>query len=254
MSKISPEHKSKNFSSYFIPLKNRLKSNIFASICIAICFFMLIGVSIGIYAKEDAQTRDNNIVIAIDPGHGGNDPGKVSENGVKEKDINLAIGLKLKSKLEERGYTVIITRDSDISLADRNLTNAGSKSWKRSDMTNRIQNINNAKPTCLISIHQNSFTAPSISGPQVFYHKESAEGMALAQCIQDSLIQTLSPPCKREIHSGDDYYILKNSNCIGVIVECGFLSNPEEVGLLSDDSYQNKLADAISGGIDSYLK
>lgn len=251
MQKKNPTHKPAVPIADFAPIKKWLKNNLFASICMALAVLMLIGISIGIYAKEanDADaSKGNGIIVAIDPGHGGNDPGKVSEDGIKEKDINLAIGLKLKAKLEAAGYTVVITRESDVSLAD-----AGASSWKRSDMMNRTGTINAAKPDCLISIHQNSFTQPQISGPQVFYHKESTEGMSLAQIIQAKLIEELNPSCKREIQSGDDYYILKKSECVGVIVECGFLSNPEETKLLLDEAYQNALTDAICNGLNSYF-
>ena len=184
------------------------------------------------------------LVVVIDAGHGGNDPGKVNVDGVKEKDVNLEIAYCLKAQLQARGVAVIMTRQGDDSLAT-----AGATNKKVSDMHNRVSLINEAKADYLISIHQNSYPDGSVSGPQVFYHGESERSEMLAKKVQNNLIDELSPPKIREVKAENSYYILKNSICPGIIVECGFLSCPEECDKLLDRAYQQKIATAISRAI-----
>lgn len=186
----------------------------------------------------------DRMVVVIDAGHGGTDPGKVSIDGVKEKDINLQIAYCLKAQLQARGVTVIMTREDDGSLATRGATNK-----KVSDMHNRVSLINDSQADFLISIHQNSYTDASVSGPQVFYHGQSEESKQLAKRVQDNLIEEISPSKIREIKSENSYYILKNSTCPGVIVECGFLSCPEECSKLQNPEYQQDIARAIARAV-----
>jgi N-acetylmuramoyl-L-alanine amidase len=105
----------------------------------------------------------------------------------------------------------------------------------------------------VISIHMNKFANASVSGPQVFYHKNSAEGEKLARRIQQALIEALDPP-KQRVEHPEDYYILCSGDCPAVIVECGFLSNEREEALLQDSDYQTECAKAIYRGADAYLK
>lgn len=187
--------------------------------------------------------------IIIDAGHGGNDPGKVGVNGALEKDINLALALKLKPILENKGYEVILTRDSDMALADENSSNK-----KQEDLSNRIQIMEDANPIFTISLHQNSYSDASVSGPQVFYYSNSDAGKQLAQSVQSSLNDTLEVASPRQIKANDDYYLLKKSPTPTIIVECGFLSNPTEAALLVDNMYQDKLVRAIYLGLCDYLE
>ncbi len=186
----------------------------------------------------------DRLVVVIDAGHGGNDPGKVSRDGVKEKDINLQIAYCLKAQLQARGVTVIMTREEDGCLATKGATNK-----KVSDMHNRVSLINESDADYLISIHQNSYTDASVSGPQVFYHGASEQSKELAGNVQANLIEELSPPKIREFKSENSYYILKNSTCPGVIVECGFLSCPEECAKLQTAEYQQAIARAIARAV-----
>lgn len=114
-----------------------------------------------------------NFCVLLDAGHGGNDPGKVSSSGVKEKDINLAITLKCQSVLEQNGVKVILTRNSDCSLADSNASNK-----KASDLKKRKALIKESQINCAVSIHQNSFPDTSSHGAQVFYHPQKQIGRA----------------------------------------------------------------------------
>ena len=188
------------------------------------------------------------ICICVDAGHGGDDPGKVGMEGTKEKDINLQIAQKLKERLEKEGIEVVMTREKDDDLSDENAT-----SQKVSDMRNRVEIIEKADPAMTISIHQNSYTDSSVKGAQTFYYGESVEGKALAEALQESLIQNLDPTNHRAAKANESYYLLKRTVSPTVIVECGFLSNPEEAALLTGEDYQNRLVWAIHMGVMEFL-
>ncbi len=187
--------------------------------------------------------------VCIDSGHGGNDPGKVGIAGTKEKEVNLAIALKLKKSLEKQNIRVVMTRTDDRNLADLNATNE-----KTSDMKNRVEKMDSEQPDAVVSIHQNSYTDSSAKGAQVFYYSESKEGKKLAEILQKSLIQNADPENHRMAKANTSYYILKNTAAPTVIVECGFLSNPEEETLLNTAAYQDKLVEALQNGICEYLE
>lgn len=200
--------------------------------------------------RANNPQHSSEILIVLDAGHGGNDPGKVGVNGTLEKDINLCMVLKLRTLLEQEGYLVSLTRDSDDNLST---SSDSTKSCKISDMRNRVSMIEDCHPTFVISIHQNSYPDENVSGPQVFYYTDSTCGMKLASCLQDSLNTNTSTSGKREIAANDSYYILKKTPTPTVIVECGFLSNPYEESLLCDSNYQDELCHAIILGIKNYL-
>jgi len=183
---------------------------------------------------------EKKIVIVIDPGHGGNDPGKVGVDNSLEKELNLVISIKLKHMLEANDFSVILTREDDNGLYDSDSTNK-----KRTDLNRRIELIKNSNADLAISIHQNSFSDESIKGAQVFYHNTSEEGKTLASYIQEQLKKTLKDGNHRTIKSNNNYYMLKKSTCPLVIVECGYLSNYNEAKLLSDNDYQERVAWAI---------
>lgn len=207
-------------------------------------FLILVIVNCFIFFSEAIKSDDTGIVVVIDPGHGGMDPGKVGVSGVLEKDVNLAIALKLRDKLEAEGVRVVITRDNDECLATPGATNK-----KSSDMKNRIEIINGADADCLISIHQNSFIDSSVKGAQVFYYGTSKESRELAVKLQKLLISEVDPENRREAKEGNDYYILRKSTCPGVIIECGFLSCHEETARLVDNEYQCRIADAVAKAV-----
>ena len=204
-------------------------------------------ISKGMGTRLLSETPKNNFVVVIDAGHGGNDPGKVG-TGCLEKDINLAIGLKLKENLEENNVMVIMTRIEDVNLATLGATNK-----KNSDMINRVDLINSSSADCLISIHQNSYSDSTVKGAQVFYYEASEEGKKMGEILQDKLVSCVDSDNHRKAKGGDNYYILGKSICPGVIVECGFLSCPEEEARLMDEDYQEKIAKALADGIMLYL-
>ena len=199
--------------------------------------------------EEDTTSKKDYPLIVLDAGHGGFDPGKVGVNGALEKDLNLSIVKKLKELLEEEGFPVQLTRESDTLLGPANST-----SKKKDDMIARIEKVTKLKPFFTISIHQNSFPNESVSGPQVFYYKDSEESATMAQVIQDVLNHQLSPAKKRAPQSNTNYYLLTRTPTPTVIVECGFLSNPTEADLLIQDEYQSRIAYSIFLGILSYYE
>ncbi len=187
-------------------------------------------------------------VIVLDPGHGADDPGKVGVSGTEEKALNLEIALQLRDYLTEQGMEVVMTREDDISLAEE-----GGSSAKVSDLKKRVEIMNGADAVLAVSIHQNSYTDSAVSGAQVFYYGDSAEGKLLAEALQQSLIDNLDPSNTRAAKANESYYILKKTSVPTVIVECGFLSNPEEEALLADEMYQEKIVEAVYQGIMVYL-
>ncbi|MBH1940712.1 N-acetylmuramoyl-L-alanine amidase [Mobilitalea sibirica] len=188
------------------------------------------------------------IVIVIDPGHGGRDPGKVGVNKALEKDINLNIAFKLKALLELNDIKVIMTREEDIGLYSETDSNK-----KMADLRKRIEIIHSSKADIAISIHQNSFTQEYVKGAQVFYHSQSDAGRRLSIIIQEQIKEALKDDNHRKAKSNSNYYMLKKTECPLVIVECGYMSNQKEAALLIDEAYQEKLAWGIHMGIMKYI-
>lgn len=207
-----------------------------------------------LHKKEASETSEtiadtSDMVIVIDAGHGGRDSGKVSvDNVTYEKDINLAIAYKLKSYLEAEGIKVIMTRETDDGLYVESDSNK-----KAADLRRRIEVIERASPVLVVSIHQNSYHESYVRGAQTFYYTTSAEGKELAEIIQEQLRLSLDPENERKAKANDSYYLLKKTSVPIVIVECGFLSNPEEAALLATKDYQDRVAFQIHLGVMQYL-
>ncbi|MCM1183474.1 MAG: N-acetylmuramoyl-L-alanine amidase [Roseburia sp.] len=198
--------------------------------------------------EEHTAGSEKPVTVVIDAGHGGMDPGKVGVNGALEKDVNLAIALKLEESLKAQGIHVVMTRTDDNGLYKESDTNK-----KVHDMKNRLTIIEEAEPALAVSIHQNSYPDAAISGVQVFYYKDSAKSKAAAELMQRQMIRTLKPGKEREAKDNSSYYLLKKTSVPIMIVECGFLSNPTEAELLTQDAYQERVAWAIHMGILQYL-
>ena len=194
------------------------------------------------------EKKEGETVIVIDAGHGGKDPGKVGVSGTLEKDINLEIALKLKGRLEADGICVVMTRSSDVGLYSETAQNK-----KKEDMEARVRLIAETEPDFVVSIHQNSFSSEDCRGAQVFYYKESPEGKALAETLQNAFLQVLQDGNNRRAKANTDYYLLRKTACPIVIAECGFLSNPSEEALLATPEYQEKVAAALHSGIQQFI-
>ncbi|MBE6154722.1 MAG: N-acetylmuramoyl-L-alanine amidase CwlD [Firmicutes bacterium] len=181
-------------------------------------------------------------IIIIDPGHGGKDPGTVNDK-IYESNINLEISKYLEIELIKNGATVILTRDGDYDLSTPN-----AKWRKKSDFDNRIKLINNCDANMYISIHLNYLNDSSYSGPQVFYNDTNKN---IALVIQEELNKNLNNDRKIK-KIPNKTYMYDKLNIPGVLIECGFLSNPKEKELLISSSYQQKLAKIITKGIINY--
>jgi len=190
-------------------------------------------------------------VIVIDPGHGGFDPGKLGDKGKHEKAINLAISLYLREYLEQSGSIVIMTREEDVDLY---VDDGSGRRKKTIDLTNRKDIVTKNKPHVLISIHVNSFPQSRYYGAQTFYSEDNEESRELAIIILEELARVLNEDNKREALKNDDVYMIKGLDIPAVLIECGFLSNPQEEQRLNDPQYQQKIAWSIYVGLQRYLK
>ena len=223
---------------------------------IELCMAVLILFAAGFLGRQGAKlvssaksrTEKGMYSVVIDVGHGGIDSGKVSADGVLEKDVNLAIAKKLKVLLEQEDVSVTLTRESDTGLYHESDSNK-----KVADLQNRCALIEKTDPDCTVSIHQNSFSSPEVRGAQVFYYGQSSEGETLAKLVQASLTRRVDPGNHRQAKANESYYLLKRTVSPTVIVECGFLSNPEEAALLTSEDYQNRLVWAIHMGVMEFL-
>lgn len=185
--------------------------------------------------------------IILDAGHGGMDSGAVGIDNVLEKDINLSIALKLKDLFDASGFNTKMTRDKDESIHSED--SGTIRSQKVSDLKNRLSMINSDPNNLLISVHQNKFEDSKYKGAQVFYSNNNTLSKELAQSMRASFVGLLQKDNNREIKpSPKGVFILNKSTVPAVIVECGFLSNSEDVKNLSDKEYQSKVAFTIFCG------
>ncbi len=189
--------------------------------------------------------------IVIDAGHGKPDEGAQSSSGTAEAETNLKIALKLQNLLEQSGSSVILTRSDENAIYD--LDTKTLKQKKISDIHNRVKIGNESSADIFVSIHLNKIPQQQYDGWQTFYNANSSEGQKLATSIQNNLNDAIQKENNRVAKSIDNIYIVKHVEIPTTIVECGFLSNPEEEKLLLDDEYQNRLAWGIYNGIIDYF-
>ena len=205
--------------------------------------------SLGLYNYADNQPTpqtDTNFLI-IDAGHGGMDGGAVGKSGILEKDVNLKVAKYLKEIAEANGKKVIMTREEDTSL--HTTDSAKIRDQKRSDLENRRQVLQKNSTGIFVSIHMNQYDSEDVKGAQVFYANND-QSRNLATKIQSSLINGLADGNKRVAKPApSSLYIFKGCKSTAVVVECGFLSCPDEEKLLATEEYQKKLAQCIYDGI-----
>ncbi|ATD53974.1 N-acetylmuramoyl-L-alanine amidase CwlD [Clostridium chauvoei] len=215
------------------------------SVLIVICLIFSLPITI---KAEDTNEK----IILIDPGHGGFDGGAQTKSGTIEKDVNIAISLKLKENLEKKGYKVYMTRTDDNGLNEKGTT---IREKKREDLKKRCELKKETKCDAFISIHQNMFPQAKCYGAQVWYSSNDIS-KTLATNIQEELKQSVKDNNKRVAKpAGESYLILRDKyEGASVLVECGFLSNPDEEAKLKTDEHQNALVEGISNGLDKYFK
>ncbi len=193
-------------------------------------------------SAEQETLPEDATVIVIDAGHGGFDGGAMgSKTGVQEADLNLKVSSLLADELLQRGYYIIMTREDENALAET----------KSEDMQVRRRIMQLEPVDLVVSVHMNKFTDGSVSGPMVFYMKNSESGKALAECVMSSICSATGRP--QRIANPEELFVLRVPYAPSILVECGFLSNAADEALLCDENYQKLLAKAIAEGVDKYL-
>ena len=203
-------------------------------------------------AAEASSMPVTQKTVIVDAGHGGDDGGAIGIDGTVEKDINLDIALKLEKILKFYGFNVIMTRTQDVMTCDDGLDSLRKR--KISDIHNRFELMRKNPDAIFISVHQNKFEDSSQHGTQVFYSGNDERSKELAEAIQTSVTLTLQRKNDRVVKkSGSGIYLLYHAKIPAVLVECGFISNSDEVKKLKDESYRMKLAILIADGLLKYL-
>ncbi len=198
-----------------------------------------------------SSTPVSSKVVVLDAGHGKPDEGAQSKNGVTEEKTNLSIVLKLQKLLEESGCTVILTRSDENGIYDLDKSTLREK--KVSDVKNRVKLGNDSSADIFVSVHLNKGDSENYNGWQTFYKESDEKGLRLAKCIQNGLGETINVENKRTENKIEGIYIVDNVEIPTTIVECGFLSNPQEEKKLLTEEYQNELAWGIYSGILNYF-
>lgn len=191
--------------------------------------------------QEMPVAADGKLTIVVDAGHGGADGGAASADGVQEAGLNLSVAKLLKAELEALGMEVIMTREDENALS----------ATKKADMAARGSIMNRPEVDGVVSVHMNKFTDCAVHGPMAFYMEGSGEGEKLAKAVIDSVTAAIGAPAR--LANPGDYYVIRESQPVAVLVECGFLSNSEDVKLLTDPAHQKTLAKAIAAGVQSYF-
>lgn len=241
------------------------KSNIVFITMILALSLVLYGINAAIVTGKTDNSLEENVaavpadfgkgkIVILDPGHGGEDPGAVSDKlGIKEKEVNLYIAGEVKKMLEASGYKVIMTRTEDFLEYDETAKSNTAK--RRQDLIRRKGIMDSQGADIVVSIHLNKFTDSKYKGAQVFFPKNSKSSQKLAISLQASLIENVDKENTREaLVKKEEIIILKNLKTTTAIVECGFLSNVDEEAKLGEKAYRDKLAKAIKIGIDGYFK
>jgi len=204
----------------------------------------------GMKSRAVSAEERKRITVVIDPGHGGMDPGAISETGIREKDLNLVLAKKLRFLLESEGVNVLLTREEDEMLTTQN----GRGNAKTRDLLARVEAGEQAENAVFVSLHMNALPIEKYRGLQVFYSPNDARSRVLAKTLQSKTAEFLEPDNKREIkEAGSNIFILDRLNVPAVLVECGFLSNREEAELLASEDFQNRLSVTLAVSILQFI-
>lgn len=229
----------------------RKKQIILATLCACLSIFTFMFTTAKEPVKETVSLPVSGKTVILDAGHGVPDEGAQSSRGTTEAESNLKIALKVQTLLEQSGCTVLLTRSDENAIYD--IDSKTLKQKKISDIHNRVKIGNESSADAFVSIHLNKIPQSQYYGWQTFYKDGNANGKKLAVAIQNSLNNSIDKENNRVSKTIDNVYIIKHIEIPTTIVECGFLSNPEEEKQLLDDDYQNRLAWGIYSGIINYF-
>ena len=222
-----------------------------------IYFFVLLGfLSIAQFGSRAVTVMvenapiSNRTCIIVDPGHGGIDGGATSCSGMLESEMNLQIALRVNDLLRFLGYDTRMTRTTDTSIYTEGTTIAAQKV---SDLKERVRIVNETNNAILISIHQNTYPESRYKGAQVFYAGD-ADSQMLAKQMQSTFITALNPGSRRKSKPSNGIYLMQNIHVPGILIECGFISNPSEEAQLRSDGYQKQIACVIGACLSSHME
>ena len=209
---------------------------------VLLVFILILGI-VSPSVAVSAPIQPSRRVFIIDAGHGGVDGGATSCTGVLESAINLEIALRLNKLMQLLGYETVMIRTTDTSVYTQGNTIAAQK---LSDLKERVRMVNTPENGVLISIHQNTFSDSRYHGPQVFYGGDLSISKDLGERLQTAMTTNLSPDSNRKCKKSSGIYLMEHIENPGVLIECGFLSNPREEAMLRDSVYQKKLCCIIA--------
>ena len=228
-----------------IDLKRLIKIVLIVALLAAAAFFVKVFVSIG--GLKPVISQNSRSTLVLDAGHGGIDGGAISDSGLKESDINLQIALKTEALVRFLGIDTVMTRETDTDNSDN-------KAYSEHDnLVQRAKLANSTENAVLISIHQNKFPSAVVSGAEVMY-SDNDDSKALGLITQDNLVTLLDSSNRRVARPAPKELLLTSSvECPTILVECGFMSNPQEVQKLASNDYQLKLAAILAGSYIQFL-
>lgn len=216
---------------------------------------LVLGLSTGIALRYSSHLKTFGkgevMRILVDPGHGLPDGGAVGIGGTVEQEINLAIAKKLQEVLTGKGITVVMTRSTEEGL---HTEEDGIRQMKRNDMQTRLRMMKDSGADLFLSIHMNYFTSSEVNGLRVFYAKNHPEVKLLAEEIQLRMGGVTGAKMVAVKAADANLFLMKAPPIPAILVECGFLSNPEEEKKLNDEDYQARLAWAIADAVEKYYK
>lgn len=228
-----------------IDLKRLIKIVLIVALLAAAAVFVKIFVSNG--GLKPVISQNSRSTLVLDAGHGGIDGGAISDSGLKESDINLQIALKTEALVRFLGFDTVMTRETDTDNSDN-------KAYSEHDnLVQRVKLANSTENAVLISIHQNKFPSAVVSGAEVMY-SDNDDSKALGLITQDNLVTLLDSSNRRVARPAPKELLLTSTvECPTILVECGFMSNPQEVKKLASNDYQLKLAAILAGSYIQFL-
>lgn len=232
--------------AFFVSAKLFLFLVIFTAVGVALyCLFPAFHPGSALPGGDAPVSAHSRPVIVLDAGHGGQDGGALAPDGTMEKDLNLALTKDICEILKYSGFRVILTRETDEMLGEGS---TGKK--KQADLAKRLEIAEKNSDNILVSIHMNKFPDPRCKGLQVYYSANYPAGQSLAQSVQSTVSQTLQPDNDRKIKAADSaIYILDKAGVPAILIECGFLSNADELSRLKDEAYRKELAAVIAAAL-----